>query len=228
MFFFFLVFFGGTGARALLVSSSPTAQTLTLLARSLALARPPPALPRPRSPAWFALVGAFVLCIASDRLEVEEIMHLVEWDMLIFFAALFVMVEGAVEVGLINRIGNFLAALIRAAPPDARRIVAIEILLWVSAIISGEYTQGRERGQRATIDLGGEGGDETRRWAPFHDGDAHRRPRRPRPPGHAGQPTLRRPQNLQSDAPSLLSKKNISINTLPAQRYSTTSPSRCA
>jgi len=65
-------------------------------------------------------------------------MHLVEWDMLVFFAALFCMVEGAVEVGLIDMIGSFLAGIIRAAPPEARRIVAIEILLWMSAIISGE------------------------------------------------------------------------------------------
>jgi len=90
------------------------------------------------SPAWFAIIGATVLCISSDRLDVEELMHLVEWDMLIFFAALFCMVEGAIEVGLIDMIGGFLAGIIRAAPPEARRIVAIQILLWLSTIISGE------------------------------------------------------------------------------------------
>ena len=79
-----------------------------------------PPIPKKYSPAWFALFGAFVLCIADNRLDVEEIMHLVEWDMLLFFAALFVMVEGAVEVGLINRVGGWLAAIIRAAPPEAR------------------------------------------------------------------------------------------------------------
>jgi Na+/H+ antiporter NhaD/arsenite permease-like protein len=87
-------------------------------------------------------MGATVLCISSDRIDVEELMHLVEWDMLIFFAALFCMVEGAVEVGLIDMIGGFLASIIRSAPPEARRIVAIEILLWLSAIISGECDLG--------------------------------------------------------------------------------------
>jgi Na+/H+ antiporter NhaD/arsenite permease-like protein len=97
-----------------------------------------PFLNKQNSPAWFAIVGATVLCISSDRIDVEELMHLVEWDMLIFFAALFCMVEGAIEVGLIDMIGGFLAGIIRAAPPEARRIVAIQILLWLSTIISGE------------------------------------------------------------------------------------------
>jgi hypothetical protein len=39
-------------------------------------------------------------------------------------------------------IGGFLAGIIRAAPPEARRIVAIEILLWISAITSGECDWG--------------------------------------------------------------------------------------
>ena len=57
--------------------------------------------------------------------------------MLLFFAAQFVMVEAAVEIGLIDMIGGWLQLIIRAAPPASRQIVAIEILLWASAVISG-------------------------------------------------------------------------------------------
>lgn len=64
------------------------------------------------------------------------VLQSVEWDMLLFFAAQFVMVEAAAEIGLINMIGGWLDTIIRAAPPSARKIVAIQIIMWLSAIIS--------------------------------------------------------------------------------------------
>jgi Na+/H+ antiporter NhaD/arsenite permease-like protein len=51
---------------------------------------------------------------------VEEVMHSVELDMLLFFAAQFVMVEAAAEIGLIDMIGGWLEVAIRAAPPQSR------------------------------------------------------------------------------------------------------------
>ncbi|KAI8465106.1 MAG: transporter [Monoraphidium minutum] len=88
-------------------------------------------------PAWFAIIGAALLCLVVAPMEVENVMHSVEWDMLLFFAAQFVMVEAAAEVGMINMIGGWLEAAIRASPPQTRTLVAIEILLWVSAVVSG-------------------------------------------------------------------------------------------
>jgi hypothetical protein len=38
-------------------------------------------------------MGATLLCLVVAPMEVEEVMHSVEWDMLLFFAAQFVMVE---------------------------------------------------------------------------------------------------------------------------------------
>lgn len=120
---------------------------------------------------------AVCVCVVCVCWEVEEVMHSVEWDMLLFFAAQFVMVEvslskctcmpaclhheppnvsfqrlfshrhfqtkrallhpspahtytahtriikikqAAAEVGLINMIGGWLEAAIRAAPPASR------------------------------------------------------------------------------------------------------------
>lgn len=49
-------------------------------------------------PAWFAILGAALLCLVVAPMEVDEVMHSVEWDMLLFFAAQFVLVEAASEV----------------------------------------------------------------------------------------------------------------------------------
>ena len=57
--------------------------------------------------------------------------------MLLFFAAMFVMIEASAEVGMISMIGGWLESAIRATPEGSRLIVAIQILLWVSAVISG-------------------------------------------------------------------------------------------
>jgi hypothetical protein len=46
-------------------------------------------------------------------------------------------VEAAAEVGMIDMIGGWLEYIIRAAPAASRTLVAVEILLWASAAISG-------------------------------------------------------------------------------------------
>lgn len=88
-------------------------------------------------PAWFAVLGAVVLCVCDSPMEVEKVVHTVEWDMLLFFAAMFIMIEASAEIGMISMIGGWLESAIRATPPASRTIVAIQILLWVSAVISG-------------------------------------------------------------------------------------------
>ena len=49
-------------------------------------------------------------------------MQMVEWDMLLFFTAMFIMVEGAVELGLIDRIAQLLQLIINTSPPSARLV----------------------------------------------------------------------------------------------------------
>ncbi|KAL4436773.1 hypothetical protein ABPG75_003912 [Micractinium tetrahymenae] len=88
-------------------------------------------------PAWFAVLGAIVLCVCDAPMEVERVVHTVEWDMLLFFASMFVMIEASAEVGMISMIAGWLETAIKAAPEGSRLIIAIQILLWVSAVISG-------------------------------------------------------------------------------------------
>lgn len=70
----------------------------------------------------------------------------VEWDMLLFFSAMFVMIEAAAEIGMINMIGGWLESAIRATPEGSRTIVAIQaragwlfglFCIAVSSILSG-------------------------------------------------------------------------------------------
>ena len=88
-------------------------------------------------PAWFALIGAVVLCVSDRPGETETALKAVEWDMLLFFAGMFVAIEAAVEIGAIGMISGWVEAIVGAAPEGARTIVAIQIILWVSAIVSG-------------------------------------------------------------------------------------------
>ncbi|KAG1678649.1 hypothetical protein FOA52_012656 [Chlamydomonas sp. UWO 241] len=88
------------------------------------------------NPAWIALVGALVLVLRVERHDAHAVLHAVEWDMLLFFAGMFIMVEGAMELGLIRKIAAFLTLIIDTAPVASQQIAAIEVILWFSAIFS--------------------------------------------------------------------------------------------
>ena len=91
---------------------------------------------------WIALVGAVVMLLATDRHELEEPLHHVEWTTLLFFAGLFVLVHSLQEMGVINYIGRYVMAAIKFFGSDTgdgqtvRLAAAILIVLWVSAVAS--------------------------------------------------------------------------------------------
>jgi Na+/H+ antiporter NhaD/arsenite permease-like protein len=91
---------------------------------------------------WIALVGAVVMLLATDRHELEEPLHHVEWTTLLFFAGLFVLVHSLQEMGVINYIGKYVMAAIEFFGSDTgdgqtvRLAAGILIVLWVSAIAS--------------------------------------------------------------------------------------------
>lgn len=59
-----------------------------------------------------------------------------EWDSLLFFAGLFVLVEVCASLGLLEAIGGVLAELIKQQDEAKQLPFAITILLWVSSITS--------------------------------------------------------------------------------------------
>jgi Na+/H+ antiporter NhaD/arsenite permease-like protein len=82
-------------------------------------------------PSVAALTGAMLLLVFSRVDIVEMLEHEVEWPTLVFFMALFIIIAGAEETGLIQ----FMAEWVRQASGGSLT-VAIIMVLWVSAIAS--------------------------------------------------------------------------------------------
>lgn len=65
----------------------------------------------------------------------EAVLARVEWSTLLFFAALFVLMEALSELGLIDWIGKQTENVILSVGEESRLAVAILIILWVSKIL---------------------------------------------------------------------------------------------
>ncbi|XP_069732151.1 P protein [Phaenicophaeus curvirostris] len=85
---------------------------------------------------WIAIFGAIWLLVLADIHDFEMILNRVEWATLLFFAALFVLMEALAHLHLIDYIGEQTALLIKVVPEDQRLAVAIILVLWVSALAS--------------------------------------------------------------------------------------------
>ena len=82
-------------------------------------------------PSVAALVGAMVL-LAISRVDIVEMLeHEVEWPTLVFFIALFMVIAGAEETGLIQIIAEWVKDL-----SGGNLTTAIILVVWVSAIAS--------------------------------------------------------------------------------------------
>eukprot|EP01097_Dermamoeba_algensis_P003099 TRINITY_DN2250_c0_g1_i1.p1 TRINITY_DN2250_c0_g1~~TRINITY_DN2250_c0_g1_i1.p1 ORF type:complete len:342 (+),score=121.84 TRINITY_DN2250_c0_g1_i1:131-1027(+) len=87
--------------------------------------------------AWIAIIGAMILLLISGIKEIDEVLEKVEWGTLLFFAALFVLMHGLEELGLVGFIGDQTANIISQVPPGKGRLaVAIVLILWISAFCS--------------------------------------------------------------------------------------------
>jgi len=82
-------------------------------------------------PATVALLGAGVLLLIAGQ-QLRELVEDVEWETLIFFMGLFVMVGGLVEVGAINAVAEAAAGL-----TGGSELAAGMLILWVSGVLSG-------------------------------------------------------------------------------------------
>jgi Na+/H+ antiporter NhaD/arsenite permease-like protein len=81
-------------------------------------------------PATIAMLGAVALIIVA-RVPLEDALREVEWSTLLFFVGLFMLVEGIVEVGIVNALGEALLTVTRADPA-----ITTIALLWFSGIVS--------------------------------------------------------------------------------------------
>ncbi|KAI8433382.1 hypothetical protein MSG28_015422 [Choristoneura fumiferana] len=85
---------------------------------------------------WTALLGALLLLLLADIQDLEPILARVEWSTLLFFAALFVLMEALSKLGLIDWIGHVTESLILQVGEQSRLTVALMLILWVSGLAS--------------------------------------------------------------------------------------------
>ncbi|KAG8183960.1 hypothetical protein JTE90_005190 [Oedothorax gibbosus] len=85
---------------------------------------------------WIAILGAICLLILADFKELESVLGRVEWSTLLFFAALFVIMEALSRLDLVLYIVNMTQDVINSVNESHRLMVAIVIILWISALSS--------------------------------------------------------------------------------------------
>ncbi|XP_035779785.1 P protein-like isoform X1 [Anopheles albimanus] len=88
------------------------------------------------SSGWAALLGVVLLLIISDKNDMDAVLSRVEWPTLLFFAAMFTLMEAVERMGLIDWIGHATETIIQSVSEDLRLAVAIVIILWISALTS--------------------------------------------------------------------------------------------
>mgnify|MGYP003312434309 FL=1 len=86
--------------------------------------------------ATIALGGAVLMLLVTSPHHVEGPLEAVEWTTIIFFAGLFIMIHGLEYMGLIDAIATGISDAISQASEENRLMVAVLLLLWVSAIAS--------------------------------------------------------------------------------------------
>uniref|UniRef100_A0A1A9UPJ7 Citrate transporter-like domain-containing protein n=1 Tax=Glossina austeni TaxID=7395 RepID=A0A1A9UPJ7_GLOAU len=85
---------------------------------------------------WVALLGIIALLIILNRDDMDQLMHRIEWTTLLFFAAMFVMMECVERLGLFNWIGELTESIILCVDKRNRLAMSIFIILWMSALAS--------------------------------------------------------------------------------------------
>ena len=86
--------------------------------------------------ATIAIGGAVVMLLVTSPHHVEDQLDSVEWTTIIFFAGLFIMIHGLQYMGLIEMIADLISDTVSKASEANRLMVAVLLLLWVSAIAS--------------------------------------------------------------------------------------------
>jgi Na+/H+ antiporter NhaD/arsenite permease-like protein len=83
------------------------------------------------APSMVALLGAGILVLIS-RLERSDYLSSVEWETLLFFAGLFIMVGGLVKTGVIDQLARTATDL-----TGGNALLTVMLILGVSAPVSG-------------------------------------------------------------------------------------------
>ncbi|GIX80599.1 p protein [Caerostris extrusa] len=85
---------------------------------------------------WIAILGAIFLLVLGDFDELDSVLSRVEWSTLLFFGGLFVVMEALTRLDLVWYIVHMTEEAINSVDESHRLVVAIVIVLWISALSS--------------------------------------------------------------------------------------------
>lgn len=95
---------------------------------------------------WIAVLGCLLLILLADISHFEDLMEKVEWTTLVFFAALFILMQSLDELGLLDYLGDQTSTLIENLggsytdpekdETEYKLAIALIVIVWVSALVS--------------------------------------------------------------------------------------------
>ncbi|XP_023160755.2 P protein-like [Drosophila hydei] len=86
--------------------------------------------------AWTALMAVMLLLILYDTQDLSAVLIRVDWSMLLFFSALFVLIEACTELGLTDWLAEGLILIILSVDPKYQVVTSIVLILWMAALFS--------------------------------------------------------------------------------------------
>ncbi|XP_017111301.1 P protein [Drosophila elegans] len=85
---------------------------------------------------WVTLLAAFLLIILDDKNDLNATLGIIQWNILLFIAALFVLSEAVDQLGFFQWLGDHTAVLLRSLKPEYQTAVTIVGLLWTTALLT--------------------------------------------------------------------------------------------
>lgn len=86
---------------------------------------------------WIAVAGGVGVTLVAGHHHLQHLLMHIEWETLLFFAGLFVIVEVVRELGLIKAIGETLAGMINGIEDEKDRLTGgVVLIMWASAFAS--------------------------------------------------------------------------------------------
>lgn len=85
---------------------------------------------------FIAVGGAFACLLLGTQEDLHTTFELLDWETLVFFAGLLIMIEGLNELGMIPALANWLISLIQHASISMQPFLAHILILWLTGILS--------------------------------------------------------------------------------------------
>ncbi|EDW49730.1 GM16152 [Drosophila sechellia] len=85
---------------------------------------------------WVTLLAAFLLIILDDKNDLNATLGIIQWTILLFIAALFVLSEAVDQLGFFEWLGERTVGFLRSLEPQNQIAVTTMVLLWTTALLT--------------------------------------------------------------------------------------------